>query len=114
MSCEASQIFFHILVLNATYYLTFPTIEDKLSGNRTIAVLGLGALLWVNQMTILLRNGFLTVLDLENPAGTRLWVKHHHIKLANGELQDEYLLLEIRQLGFQQNNVLQHSPFDLS
>ena len=69
MSYEASQIFFHILILNAIYHLTFSSIKGKLSGNRTIAVLGPGALLRVNQMAILLRNGFLTVLDLENPAG---------------------------------------------
>ena len=63
------QIFFHVLILNAVYHLAFPTIEDKLSSNRAVAVLGLGAFLLVDQMAILLRRSFLAVLDLENPAG---------------------------------------------
>ena len=69
MSCKASQIFFHILIPNAVYHLTFPAIEDELSGDRAVAVLGLGAFLRVNQMAILLRDGLLAVLDLKNPAG---------------------------------------------
>ena len=69
LSCKASQIFFHILIPNAVYHLTFPAIEDELSGDRAVAVLGLGAFLLVDQMAILLRRSFLAVLDLENPAG---------------------------------------------
>ena len=53
------------------------------------------------------------MLDLENPAGACIRVKHHHVKFAHGELQDKYLLLGVCQLGFQQDNVLQHPPLDL-
>ena len=53
------------------------------------------------------------MLNLENLAGARLRVKHHHVKFAHGELQDKYLLLGVCQLGFQQDDVLQHPPFDL-
>ena len=48
LSCKTSQIFFHILILNAIYHLTFPAIEDELSGDRAVAVLGLGAFLLVD------------------------------------------------------------------
>ena len=113
MSCKASQIFLYILIPNAVYHLAFPAIEDELSGNWAVAVLGLGAFLLVDQMAILLRDGFLAVLDFENPAGARLRVKHHHIKFAHRELQDEHLILGVCQLGFQQDNVLQHPTFDL-
>ena len=113
MSCKVSQIFFHVLIPNALNHLAFPTVEDELSGDRTVAVLGLGAFLLVDQMAILLRDSFLAVLDLENPAGACLRVKHHHIKFAHRELQDKYLLLGVCQLGFQQDNVLQHPTFDL-
>ena len=111
--CKASQIFFHVLILNAVYLLAFPAIEDELSGDRAVAVLGLGAFLLVDQMAVLLRRSFLTVLDLENPAGACLRVKHHHVKFAHGELQDKYLLLGVCQLGFQQDDVFQHPPLDL-
>ena len=67
--CKASQIFLYILIPNAIYHLTFPAIEDELSGDRAVAVLGLGAFLLVDQMAVLLRRSFLAVLDLENPAG---------------------------------------------
>ena len=110
---KASQIFFHVLILNALNHLAFSTVEDKLSGDRAVAVLRLGAFFRVDQMAILLRNGHLAVLDLENPAGACLRVKHHHIKLAHRELQDKYLLLGVCQLGFQQDDVLQHPPLDL-
>ena len=46
--CKVSQIFFHILILNAVYYLAFPSIKDELSGDRAVAVLGLGAFLLVD------------------------------------------------------------------
>ena len=113
LSSKASQIFFHVLILNAVYHLAFPTVEDELSGDRAVAVLGLGAFLLVDQMAVLLRDGFFTVLYLKNSARTCFRVKHHHIKLAYGELQDEHLLLGVCQLGFQQDDVLQHPPFDL-
>ena len=113
MLCEVSQIFFHVLILNAVYHLAFPTVEDELSGDRAVAVLGLGAFLLVDQMAVLLRDGFLAVLDLENPAGTCLRVKYHHVKFAHRELQDKNLLLGVFQLGFQQDNVFQHPSFDL-
>ena len=64
-------------------------------------MLGLGAFFCVDQMPILLRDGFLTVLDLEYPAGTSVRIKHHHIKFTHGELQDKHLLLGVCQLGFQ-------------
>ena len=76
-------------------------------------MLGLGAFLLIDQMAILLRGSFLAVLDLENPAGACLRVKHHHVEFAHGKLQDKYLLLGVCQLGFQQDDVLQHPPFDL-
>ena len=113
MSSKASQIFFHVLILNAVYLLALPAVEDELSGDRAVAVLGPGAFLLVDQMVVLLRDGFLAVLDLENPAGACLRVKHHHIKFAHRELQDKYLLLGVCQLGFQQDDILQHPPFDL-
>ena len=106
------QIFFHILIPNAVYHLAFPAIEDELSGDRAVAVLGLGAFLLIGQMAILLRDSLLAVLDLENPAGARLRVKHHHVKFAHGELQDKYLLLGVCQLGFQQDDILQHPTLD--
>ena len=46
--CKASQIFFHVLILNALNHLAFPAIEDELSGDRAVAVLGLGAFLLVD------------------------------------------------------------------
>ena len=113
MSCKASQIFFHVLILNALNHLAFPTIEDNLRGDWAVAVLGLGTFFSVDQMAVLLRDSFLAVLDLENPAGACLRVKHHHVKFAHGKLQDKYLLLGVCQLGFQQDNVLQHPAFDL-
>ena len=64
LSCKAPQIFFHILILNALNHLAFPAIKDKLSGDWAVAVLGLGAFLLVDQMAILLRDGFFAVLDL--------------------------------------------------
>ena len=88
-------------------------VEDKLSGDRAVAVLGLGAFFRIDQMTILLRDSFLAVLDLENPAGACLRVKHHHVKFAHRELQDKYLILGVCQLGFQQDDVLHHPPLDL-
>ena len=81
--CKALQIFFHVLILNTVYLLASPAIEDKLLGDRAVAVLGLGAFLLVDQMAILLRDSFLAVLDLENPAGAYLRVKHHHVKFAH-------------------------------
>ena len=48
LSCKTSQIFFHVLILNAVYHLAFPTVEDELSGDRAVAVLGLGAFLLVD------------------------------------------------------------------
>ena len=113
LSCKVSQILFHVLILNAVYHLAFPAIEDELSGDWAVAVLGLGAFLLVDQMAILLRDGFFAVLDLENPAGACLRVKYHHVKFAHRELQDEHLLLGVCQLGFQQDDVLQHPTFDL-
>ena len=83
---KASQIFFHILILNTIYLLAFSTVKNEFSGDRAVAVLGLGAFLLVDQMAILLRNSFLAVLDLENPAGACLRVKHHHVEFAHGEL----------------------------
>ena len=77
---------FHILILNALNHLTFPAIEDELPGDWAVAVLGLCAFFLVDQMAILLRSGFLAVLDLENPAGACIRVKHHHVKFAHGEL----------------------------
>ena len=76
-------------------------------------MLGLGAFLFVDQMAVLLWGSFFAVLDLENPAGACLRVKHHHVKFAHGELQDKHLLLGVCQLGFQQDDILQHPPFDL-
>jgi hypothetical protein len=43
LSCKVSQIFFHVLIRNAVYHLAFPAIEDELSGDRAVAVLGLCA-----------------------------------------------------------------------
>ena len=111
--CKVSQIFFHVLIRNTVYHLAFLAIEDELSGDRAVAVLGLGAFLLVDQMAILLRDSFLAVLDLKNPTGACLRVKHHHVKFAHGELQDKYLLLGVCQLGFQQDDILQHPSFDL-
>lgn len=48
LSSKASQIFFHVLILNAVYLLAFSTIEDNLPGDRAVAVLGLGAFLLVD------------------------------------------------------------------
>ena len=48
LSCKASQIFLYILILNAVYHVAFPTVEDELSGDRAVAVLGLGAFLLVD------------------------------------------------------------------
>ena len=67
--CKGSQIFLYILIPNALNHLAFPAIEDKLPSDRAIAVLCLDAFLLVDQMAVLLRDGFLAVLDLENPAG---------------------------------------------
>ena len=64
LSCKASQIFLYILIPNAVYHLAFPAIEDELSGDWAVAVLGLGAFLLVDQMAVLLRDSFLAVLDL--------------------------------------------------
>ena len=64
-------------------------------------------------MAILLRNGFFAVLDLENLTSAYLRVKHHHIKFPNGKLQNKHLLFRVCQLGFQQDDILQHPPFDL-
>ena len=111
--CKVSQIFFHILILNALNHLAFPAVEDNLRGDWAVAVLGLGAFFSVDQMAVLLRDSFFAVLDLENPAGACLRIKHHHVKFAHGELQDKHLLLEVCQLGLQQDDVLQHPPFDL-
>ena len=44
-------------------HLAFPAIEDELSGDWAVAVIGLGAFLLVDQMAILLRDSFLAVLD---------------------------------------------------
>ena len=84
---KVSQIFFHVLILNVLNHLAFPAVEDELSGDRAVAVFRLGAFLLVDQMAILLRSGFFTVLNLKNPAGARIRVKHHHVKFAHGELQ---------------------------
>ena len=54
MLCKASQIFFHILILNATYHLAFPSIEDELSSDWTVAMLCLGILGSIDRMTIFL------------------------------------------------------------
>ena len=61
LSCKASQIFLYILILNAVYHVAFPTVEDELSGDRAVAVLGLGAFLLVDQMAVLLWDSFLAV-----------------------------------------------------
>ena len=42
---KASQIFFHILILNTIYLLAFSTVKNEFSGDRAVAVLGLGAFL---------------------------------------------------------------------
>ena len=96
-----SQIFFHVLILNAVYHLAFPAVEDNLPGDRTVAVLGLSTFFHIDQMAILLRRGFFAVLDLENSAGACLRVKHHHVKFAHRKLQDKHLLLVVCQLCFQ-------------
>ena len=93
--------------------MAFPAIEDELSGDWAVAVLGLGAFLLVDQVAVLLLDSFFAVLDLENLAGACLRGKHNHVKFAHRELQDKHLLLWICQLGFQQDDILQHSPFDL-
>ena len=109
LSCEVPQILFHILILNAIHHLAFSAVEDKLPGDWAIAMLRLGTLFRVDQMALLLRRSFFAVLDLENPTRTGVGVKHHHIKLAYRELQHKHLLFRVRQLGFQQDDLLQHA-----
>ena len=46
--CKVSQIFFHVLILNAIYHLAFPSIEDELSSDRAIAMLGLRTFFRIN------------------------------------------------------------------
>ena len=48
LSCKVSQIFFHILILNAIYHLAFPSIKDELSSDRAIAMLGLRTFFRIN------------------------------------------------------------------
>ena len=58
MSSKTSQIFLYILIPNAVYHLAFPAIEDELSGDWAVAVLGLGAFLLVDQVAVLLLDSF--------------------------------------------------------
>ena len=67
-------------------------------------MLGQLAFLLVDQMAVLLGNGFGAVLDLVDLAGTGGRVEDHHVEFTDGELQDENLFLGVGQLGFQQYN----------
>ena len=69
-------------------------------------MLGQLAFLIVDQMAVLLWDGLGALLDLVDFTGTGGRVEHYHVKLSNGELQDEDFLLRIGQLGFQQYNSL--------
>ena len=51
LSSKASQIFFHILILNPLDLLVFPSVEDELSGDWAVAMRCLGAFLFVDQRT---------------------------------------------------------------
>ena len=112
-SYDVPQVFFHILILDALNYSVFAAIENRFPGDGTVTVLSLSALFFVDQMPVLLRHNFCAVLDLEDLAGTGDRVKYHHVELTHGKLQDKHLLFGVRQLGFQQDNVFQHPPFDL-
>ena len=48
---KGSQIFFHILILNPLDLLVFPSVEDELSGDWTVAMRCLGTFLFVYQRT---------------------------------------------------------------
>ncbi len=62
------QIFFHVLILNTVYLLASPAIEDKLLGDRAVAVLGLGAFFACRSNGDTAVGQLPAVLDLENPA----------------------------------------------
>ena len=55
---QVTQVFFHILILDALNYSVFAAIENRFPGDGTVTVLSLSALFFVDQMTILLRHNF--------------------------------------------------------
>ena len=75
-------------------------------------MLCLCAFFFINQMPVLLWNCHFTVLDFVDLTAGRIRIEDHHVKFTDRELQDEYLLLRIRQLRLQQDNILQHAPTD--
>ncbi len=64
--CESSQVFFHVPVPDAIYYLVLSAIEDEFSGDRAVEVLCQGTFFFIGQMTVLIWDSFLAALDLEN------------------------------------------------
>ena len=111
---KISKVFFNVLVLDAVQDLIFTTVENKFSGDGTIAMVCLGTFFRVDQMAVLEWGDFPTVLDLKNLAGTSGRIEHHHIKFTNRKLKYKNFLSGVCYLGFQKNNVFQHLSFDLS
>ena len=108
------KVFFNVLVLDAVQDLIFTTVENKFSGDGTIAMFCLGTFFRVDQTAVLEWGDFPTVLDLKNLAGTGGRIEHRHIKFTNRKLKYKNFLSGVCYLGFQKNNVFQHSSFDLS
>ena len=111
---KISKVFFNVLVLDAVQKLVFTTVENKFSGDGTIAMFRLGTFLRADQMAILEGDDLLAVLDLKNLAGTSGRIEHHHIKFTNRKLEYKNFLSGVCCLGFQKNNIFQHSFLDLS
>ena len=83
---QTFQIFFHIQVLDFTDLSALAPVQNIFPSDSSIAMFRVGALLFVNQMTILLRHNLVAVLDLKNLTGGGVRIKYHHVELTDGKL----------------------------
>ena len=73
----------------------------------------LNAFLPIYQMSVLTSNRLFTVLDFKNLARGCCRIKYYHVKLAHRKLKHKYLFFRICHFRLEQNDIFQHSPFDL-
>lgn len=62
---KISKVFFNVLVLDAVQDLIFTTVENKFSGDGTIAMFCLGTFFRVDQMAVLDHNPHMTPSEAE-------------------------------------------------
>ena len=75
---QSAQIFLYVLIKNFSNLLALSSVQHKLSSTGTVAMLCIGAFLFIYQMPILVRYHLSAVVDLIQLTGCSLWFKGHH------------------------------------